>query len=152
MSNGTDNDYPESFVPNRPSTFEAVFGHFTIGTTDGGEAPIAVIEIDGQERSLWLWQTALRNQFRRLRPKKGERLLVKIAGEKVKSGNGRAYWPDTASAPDRPVEVIGPDHPLFAGDEVEDGVAGDEDTEQALFAERDERDGVVDDHGTPITY
>jgi hypothetical protein len=149
MSNGTDN-YPESFIPNRPSTVEAVFGHFTIGAADRGEAPIAVLEIGGEERSLWLWQIALRNQFRRLRPKKNERLLVKFAGEKVKSGNGRSYWPDAVSAPDRPVEVIGVDHPLFAGDG--DETVGDEATELALAVERDERDQLVDDHGTPITY
>jgi hypothetical protein len=146
-------DYPESFVPNRPSTFEATFSHFTIGTTESGDCPIAVCEIDGEERSLWLWQTAIRSRFRRLRPKKGERLELKFAGEKATSNSGRGYGPDSVSAPDRPVEVIGVDHPLFAGDgDDADGLAGDEDTETALFVERDERDGLVDDHGTPIRY
>jgi hypothetical protein len=149
VENSTDS-YPESFVPNRPSTFEATFSHFTIGTTETGDCPIAVVEIDGEDRSLWLWQTAIRSRFKRLRPRKGERLALMFAGSKTTSSSGRGYWSDTVSAPDRPVEVIGVDHPLFAGDD--DGAAGDEDTEAALFDERDDRDGLVDDHGTPIRY
>jgi hypothetical protein len=151
MDNG--NGFPETFVPARPSRFEATFSHFTIGSTEAGDCPIAVCEIDGEDRSLWLWQTAIRSRFKRLRPKKGERLELQFAGEKATSNSGRGYWPDSVSAPDRPVEVIGVDHPLFAGGgDDADGPAGDEHTGAALFDDRADRDGLVDDHGTPITY
>jgi hypothetical protein len=121
------NDIGKAFIPNRPATVELVFDHFEVATTrDGDEKPVAVGEIDGVERSVWLLSTALRSQLRRLDPKQGETVLIEYAGVKTKSGNGRSYWDDKASIPDRPVEQVTVAHPLF----------------------REE----VDDHGTPITY
>jgi hypothetical protein len=121
-------EFPETFIPNRPAEVDMVFTKFTVGTTrDGDEKLIAVGEIDGTERSVWLLGTALRNQFRKVNPEPGERIRISFAGAQTKSSNGRQYWNDRVSAPDRPVEPVTVNHPLFADEEV-------------------------DDHGTPITY
>jgi hypothetical protein len=126
MSNNN-GGFPETFIPNRPATVDMVFDHFEVGTTrDGDDKPIAVGEIDGVERSIWLLGTALRNQFRRLDPKQGELIRISYAGATTKSSSGRSYWNDRVSAPNRPVEEVTVDHPLFAEE--------------------------VDDHGTPIAY
>jgi hypothetical protein len=126
-SNG---DFPETFIPSRPATVEAIFDHYDVGfTKDGDEKPIAVIEIDGRDRSLWLLSKVLRNQFRKLNPEHGERLVLKFAGTKTKGASGFQYWNDAVTAPDRPIELVTVDHPLFTDD-----------------------DEMVDDHGTPITY
>ena len=56
-SNGT---FPETFVPDRPATVRMLFDRYEVGTTREGEQKlIAVGEIDGRERSLWLLGTAL---------------------------------------------------------------------------------------------
>jgi hypothetical protein len=129
MSDGN-GDFPETFIPNRPAEVDMVFDRFTVGTTrDGDDKPIAVGEIDGVERSVWLLGTALRNQFRKVDPQQGELIHISYAGAQTKSGNGRQYWNDRVSAPGRPVESVTVDHPLFKDD-----------------------DEMVDDHGTPITY
>jgi hypothetical protein len=128
--NGSTDQFPETFLPNRPATVEGVFDRYDAGVTrDGDEKPIAVLEIDGRERSLWLLSKVLRNQFRKLNPEQGERLVITFAGEKTKSASGRQYWNDIVVAPDRPVEPMTVDHPLFQDDAEE-----------------------VDDHGTPIRY
>jgi hypothetical protein len=131
MNNGSTDQFPETFIPNRPATVEGTFDRYDVGVTrDGDEKPIAVLEIDGRERSLWLLNKVLRNQFRELDPQRGERLVIAFAGEKTRSANKFHYWNDVVTAPDRPVEAITIDHPLFKEDD----------------------DEMVDDHGTPITY
>jgi hypothetical protein len=129
--NSTD-QFPETLIPNRPATVEGIFDRYDVGVTkDGDEKPIAVLEIDGRERSLWLLSKVLKNQFRKLNPEQGERLVIRFAGEKTRSANKFHYWNDVVTAPDRPVDPITVDHPLFKQD--------DEEVER-------------DDYGTPITY
>lgn len=119
MSDGN-GDFPETFIPNRPAKVDMVFDRFAVGTTrDGDDKVIAVGEIDGAERSVWLLGTALRNQFRKLDPKQGELIHIDYAGAQTKSGNGRSYWNDRASAPGRPVEPVTVNHPLFNEEEVD---------------------------------
>lgn len=120
--------FPESLIPDRPAEIAATFIGFNVGTTrEGKDVPVAVLEVDGEGRSLWLHSKALRSQFRKLDPQQGEKVAVVFAGAKTLGGNGREYWADRVSAPDRPVEEITVQHSLF-------------------------RDEEVDDHGTPITY
>jgi hypothetical protein len=115
---------PETFIPNRPATVEMVFDRFASGATRDGEPKvIAVGDIDGRERSLWLLGTAVKSQFRKIDPRQGERLAITFAGEKTESANGRPYWNDVVVAPDRPVETITVDHPLFGEEAVDDGAA-----------------------------
>jgi hypothetical protein len=117
-------NFPETFIPNRPATVEMMFDRFTTGTTrDGDPKVIAVGEIDGCSRSLWLLGTALKSQFRKVDPKPGERLEVELAGERTQPANGREYWNDAVVAPDRPVETISVDHPLFREEAVNDDAA-----------------------------
>ena len=133
MSNSNSTDYatgsfPESLIPDRPSEIAATFVSFNVGTTrEGKDVPIAVLEVDGEGRSLWLHSKALRSQFRKLDPRQGEKVTVTFAATKTLGANGREYWADRASAPDRPVEKVSVEHPLF-------------------------KDEEADDHGTPITY
>jgi hypothetical protein len=117
----TTNEFAESFVPDRPATVTMTFTKFDVGSTkDGDQKLIAVGEIDGEERGVWLLTTALRNQFRRLDPESGEVVRIEFAGDKRDSVNGRRYYDDKVTAPDRPVEEIGVNHPLFTDEEVDD--------------------------------
>jgi len=126
-SNGA---FPEPFKPSRPCEVAMIFDRFEVGTTrDGDDKPIAVGEIDGRERSLWLLTTALRNQFRKLDPQEGELVRIEFAGKKREAASGRNYYDDRVSAPDRPTTTVTTAHPAF----------------------RDE-DEEVDDHGTVIGY
>jgi len=120
-SNGS---FPETFVPDRPATVNMMFDRYEVGTTrDGDQKPIAVGEIDGRERSLWLLTTALRSQFRELDPQESELVRIEFAGEKRTSAAGRAYYDDSVQAPNRPVVKMTVDHPLFRDEEVTDGDA-----------------------------
>jgi hypothetical protein len=112
MSNS--NKFPETLVPDRPSIVTGTFDSYDIGIDKNGkEQPIALLVIDGRSRSLWLLTKVLRKQFREVNPEKDETVVVNFAGEKTRSANGRDYWDDTVTAPDRPVEEITVDHPLF---------------------------------------
>lgn len=61
-------------------------------TRDGDEVDIAVMEIDGQPRSVWLLHQALRSQFARHKPVVGEVLRVANRGKKESASSGRQYW------------------------------------------------------------
>jgi hypothetical protein len=86
-------------------------------TRDGDARAIAVIEVGGTERSLWLHETALRGQFRELKPEPDELVRIQKGSEKKKSGNGFNYWPFRVTAPDRPVETVSWDSPLLGDDD-----------------------------------
>ena len=61
-------------------------------TKDGDEADIAVIEVDGEPRSLWLLHQALRSQFAKHKPVVGEVVHVANHGKKESASTGRMYW------------------------------------------------------------
>jgi hypothetical protein len=95
--------YPETITLEAGDRIEGHFLRLERGTTrDGAERPIAILQVEGAERSLWLHETALREKMRELRPESGELLVVVKGAEKKESGSGRFYWPVTVSAPDRP--------------------------------------------------
>ena len=85
------------------------FRRFDAGPTrEYGRKPIAVLGIEGEDRSVWLMQDVLYNKFRDEladRPEHtlaiGERVVIERLGEKV-SDSGRTYWNFRVLFPDRP--------------------------------------------------
>jgi hypothetical protein len=68
--------------------------------TDYGRSAIVVLDIDGEERSVWLFEAAFVSKFREELAKRpsgdftaGERVEIDRGTEKVESANGRNYWP-----------------------------------------------------------
>jgi hypothetical protein len=85
------------------------FVRFTEGFSEYGEKTIVVLELDGEERSIWLHETVLFDEFRRevlRRPGReldsGERVVVK-RGEKQKTKDGKRTF--------RGFRVVFPDQP-----------------------------------------
>ena len=77
--------------------------------TDYGRKPILILGVDGEPRSVWLFDAALVSQFREELAKRasgdfdaGERVPIERGAEKVKSSNGRGYWPYKVRFPDAP--------------------------------------------------
>jgi hypothetical protein len=117
-----DSKYPETLILEPGDQIEGRFDHLERGTTrDGEPRAIAVLEVDGVPRSLWLHETALRGKFAELRPRRGERVLISKGSEKVKSPvSGYSYWPFQVTCPERPPETLDWDDPLLdAPDDVE---------------------------------
>jgi hypothetical protein len=74
-----------------------------------GQKPIAILEVDGVERSVWLLHDALYNRFRdelqrRSMPKLvlGERIVIEKHKEKTRSKNDRDYQGYDVYFPDAP--------------------------------------------------
>jgi hypothetical protein len=79
------------------------------GPTSYGQRAIIILDVEGEERALWLTQTALVNQFadeltrRRARDfEPGERITVTRAAEKKTSASGNDYWPFRVTFHDAP--------------------------------------------------
>jgi hypothetical protein len=98
-------------------TVEGRFIGFDEGPTAYGDKPIVVLQVDGEPRSLWLFDTALVSKFReevRKRPTRdltaGEQLYIKRGGM-ITSGTGRDYRRYDVRFPDRPkrkaAEILG---------------------------------------------
>jgi hypothetical protein len=77
-------DFPKSWVPSESDP--SIVGEFLRleqGTTAFGPARIVVLKTkDGNERSLWLFHSVLKNEFNRVRPKVGELVAVRYLGKK----------------------------------------------------------------------
>jgi hypothetical protein len=140
-------DYPKAWVFGKPGISvgkgktkliadgESVSGNFVrfaLGfTRDYGEKPIAILNVGGEERSLWLAQTVLYGKFRdellrrpdhRLEP--GERVEIRRQGKVESEAAMGSYWSFSVRFPDRP-ELSTRD--LFGlGDEQSDEEPGDE--------------------------
>lgn len=148
MTENTITDYPENLIVGPGETADGHFKRLERGhDKDGKEHPIAVLEIDGEERSLWLLQTALRSQFKRVKPEPGELIRVSMATEKKLGGNGFNYWPFKVTALERPPETVDWNDPLF-GDDSEPFADVAEDEARGLAqadaeAERDARDADI---------
>jgi hypothetical protein len=108
-------------------------------TRDYGKKLILVLDVDGQERSVWLLQTALFNQIRdevAERPNRnlsvGERVTIhRLPKTKTEDGN-RSYHPFRSYFPDRPAldvasefELDNPAKPETAPDSQADGADDD---------------------------
>ena len=120
MSIAGKDEYPQTLIIEPGQTLEGRFERLERGTTKDGEPrAIAIMTIDGAERSLWLHETALRAKFSELRPEPGELVAIHKGAEKRTSEtSGRSYWPFRVAAPDRTVQAPSWDDPLFAGDDI----------------------------------
>lgn len=74
-----DGEYPESWIPAVGDILVGEVLRYSRGTTNWGSYPICVLrdERTGEERSVWLMHTVLLDEFRKQRPKVGERVGVK---------------------------------------------------------------------------
>jgi hypothetical protein len=97
-------------------TLEGLYVRMEEGATDGyGRKPIVILNVDGQERSVWLFDAALVSKFRdqlATRPAGdfdvGERVAIERGAEKVKSATSdRRYWPYKVRFPDAPQRSAG---------------------------------------------
>ena len=109
------NDYPANWIfDEHGETIAGTFVRFERGQTKNyGSKPIAVLEVDGAERSLWLNTAVLAGKFRdelRERPQRelapGERIVVTRIG-KATTEDGREYWNFRILFPDRPALSTG---------------------------------------------
>src|SRR5262245_51458166 len=84
--------YPEAWIPSQDDPeLVGEFVRLEHGQTAHGPAWIAILRAaDGQERSLWLLHTVLRNEFTRQRPQQGELVVVRYLGPK-QGAQGQAY-------------------------------------------------------------
>ena len=120
-------EYPETLILKAGDTIAGRFQRLEVGhTRDGDERAIAVLDVDGAERSLWLHEIALRNKLRKLAPEPGELVSIAKGAEKKKAASGRFYWPFKVTAPERPTELLTWDNPLLADDD-EDEVTSEPD-------------------------
>jgi len=86
------------------------FVRFTKGfTRDFGEKTIAVLMVDGVERSIWLTQTVLYGKFRdevrsraNRRIEQGERIGIRRNGKVESEDAMGSYWGFSVGFPDRP--------------------------------------------------
>ena len=103
------------------------------GQSVHGPVAIAVLDVDGTERSLWLNATALRSKFRdelaRRRARRftpGERIVVERAPEKRVGASGYAYWPFRVRFPEGPdlddADLLGLDAAEEVGDDDVDEI------------------------------
>ena len=139
MSTNADtvSQYPATIILDPGGSLEGRFKYLTRGhTRDGDERAIAVIEVDGVERSLWLLETALRGQLRQVKPKAGELIRIEKGAEKRESSSGYKYWPVAVSTPERPAAGLGWDDELLGGDD--DGAGAAPTPAAAAEAVRDE--------------
>ena len=112
-----DTTYPETLILDGGDDVTGQFERLERGhTRDGEERAIAIIAVEGVERSLWLHEAALRAQFKELRPEPGETVRIRKGAAKKHGVNGFDYWPCRVTAPDRPAETPDWDSPLLAGD------------------------------------
>jgi len=90
-----DEPLPESWQPTGPG--DEIVGKFTRldkGTTSYGPCWIVVLESikqPGNYRSVWLFHTALQNQFNKARPQQGELILVRYEGKRKPKAGGAEY-------------------------------------------------------------
>lgn len=116
-------EYAESIILGPGETVEGEFVRLEQGRMKTGESRIiAILNIDGRERGLWLHEKALRGQFAELRPEPGERVRVSKGAEKKRSENGFDYWPIRTVAPDREPVTVGWDDPMFTSDADDDDI------------------------------
>ncbi len=104
-------DYPEVWrFDEHGETVAGTFLRFERGQTRNyGAKPIAVLEVDGAERSLWLNTAALAGKFRdelEQRPERdlitGERIVVKRLGKTTTQDGQTEYWNYRVLFPDKP--------------------------------------------------
>lgn len=120
---------PESWQPEKAGDeIVGTFVRLDNATTSYGPCWIVVLEtpMTGELRSVWLFQTALKNQFNKARPKPGELVLVRYEGKRTPKAGGNQYhdykvvaesssggrftWDDVAGDTPQPDDFV-PDDP-----------------------------------------
>jgi hypothetical protein len=109
LTDSNDNEYPRNWRWEEDGdTLAGTFVEITEGPTSYGDKPIVVLEVDGERRSIWLFETAVQNRFADEVRKRasgdltvGERITI-VRGEMVTSGTGRNYRAFKVRFPDRP--------------------------------------------------
>jgi hypothetical protein len=104
------------------------------GYTAQGERPFVVLDVEGEERTVWLLNEVLRNQFARevyRRPSRqievGERIEVWRLGERASASSDRRYvnfrveFPDGPQATQADVFGLPPEAAVVPDDEPESG-------------------------------
>jgi len=114
---GEGSDFPQSWKFDEDgNSVTGTYLRMDEGTTSYGSKPIVVLDVDGEERSVWLSQTALRSKFADELARRhasdfdpGERISISRAKEKKTAASGHAYWPFTVifhNAPKRDAASI----------------------------------------------
>ncbi|HEY8776311.1 MAG TPA: hypothetical protein VIM33_07510 [Gaiellaceae bacterium] len=110
-------DFPRNWIFDEDG--DAVAGAFVRleegQTKDYGPRPIVILNIAGEERSVWLFDTVIRNQFadevRTRQLAAGERITVKRLGKVKSETTGREYRSYATTFHDRPqksqAEILG---------------------------------------------
>ena len=105
------------------------------------ESESLILDIDGEERSIWLLNEALFNQFRQeiqSRPERklasGERVVVQRLGKRKSESTGREYVDFRVHFPDRPEPTL---EQLWGDD-----IAADKATDQQAADEGKTDDGI----------
>lgn len=76
-------DYPEAWLPEKEGdSIAGVFSRLERAQTAFGPAIVAVLIVDGVERSLWLLQETFKSQFGKARPAEGELVAVLYKGKR----------------------------------------------------------------------
>lgn len=135
---GGGSDYPRNWrFDEDGGDVEGRYVRISAAPTSYGEKPIVVLEIDGEERSVWLLETALRNRIADEVAKRpsgdltpGERVVIH-RGDKKTSAAGREYRAFTARFPDAPkrsaAEILGASSESAAENESASGASRDDD-------------------------
>lgn len=109
MSGNGNTDFPRNWDwDGDGDTVQGSYVRVDEAPTSYGEKPILVLEVGGEERSVWLLATALRNRFADEVAKRpngdltiGEQVVIE-RGEMRTSSSDRQYRAFTARFPDRP--------------------------------------------------
>lgn len=115
---------PESWQPKAAG--DELVGKFVRldrGATSYGPCWIVVLESlkkPGEFASIWLFHTALKNQFNKARPEVGELILVRYEGKRTPKGGGQDYhdW--------KVLTEGGGQHGGFSWDEFHEGDAAND--------------------------
>lgn len=103
----TESDFPRGWRWDEDGKeVQGTFVKFDLGQTrDYGAQPIVVLNVNGEERSIWAFHTTLKSKFKnevnRRDLEVGERVYIKQIGEKP-GGQGRAYMNYVVTFPDAP--------------------------------------------------
>jgi hypothetical protein len=103
------NDHPMTWRWEDGSTVAGTYVRMDEASTDYGRKAILVLDVDGAERSVWLFDQAVASKLREQLEQRttgdftvGERIEIRRGTEKVESGAGRRYCPYWVLFPDAP--------------------------------------------------
>jgi hypothetical protein len=128
------------------SAVAGTFVRLDEASTEYGQKAILVLDVDGVERSVWLFEAAVASKLREALEKRssgdftvGERIEIHRGAEKIESGNGRKYWP---------FKVIFKDEPRRSAAEIL-GLTSKPDAEPELSAEPSPVSAIGNDDDLP---